>query len=246
MMRAVQRILGVFECFTPEADSLTLQEIADRIGLPKSTAFRIVQSLEQSGYLVRLDNQQYCLSFRFARLAGMVKSTLGIREIARPVLSDLSARTGETVSLHTVSGADRVCIDVLHGASPLRSFAQPGEHIPLRVGSASRVLLAWMPPEAAAPVIASIAKATRRARADLVRELEEVRERGYAVSHGERVLGLSAVSAPIKDFRDEVNYCISVNGPTVRVQADEKAVVKLVMKAAESISRLYGARVVEI
>ena len=61
-MRSVQRILAVFESFTSEKSSLTLQEIAGRIGLPKSTTFRLVQSLEKAGYLVRLEDQQYCLS----------------------------------------------------------------------------------------------------------------------------------------------------------------------------------------
>ena len=97
MMRSVQRILAVFESFTAEKNSLTLQEIADRIDLPKSTAFRFVQSLEKSGYLVRLEDQQYCLSLRFTRLAGLVKSTLGIREIARPMLAELAEKTKETV-----------------------------------------------------------------------------------------------------------------------------------------------------
>src|SRR5215210_8321522 len=110
MMRSVQRILAVFESFTAERSSLTLQEIADHIELPKSTAFRIVRSLEQAGYLVRLEDQRYCLSFRFTRLAGLVRSTLGIREIARPIMMELAERTEETVSIHTVSGKSRVCI----------------------------------------------------------------------------------------------------------------------------------------
>ncbi|MBN9427209.1 MAG: IclR family transcriptional regulator [Burkholderiales bacterium] len=242
MMRAVERILGVFECFTPEADSLSLQEIADRIELPKSTTFRIVQSLEQAGYLVRLENQQYCLSFRFVRLAGLVKSTLGIREIARPIMQELSGTTKETVSLHTVSGRNRVCIDVVHAASMLRSVTQPGEQIPLLVGSAAKVLMAYMPQNELAPILTHIARTTKRAKADVVEELAKVRAQGYAVSHGERVLGVSAVSAPIKDVNEQVHYCISVNGPSVRVQAHEKEFVKLAVKAAANISRLYGAQ----
>src|SRR5215210_6342492 len=104
MMRAVQRILAIFESFSTQRSSLTLQEIADRIELPKSTTFRIVQSLEQACYLVRLEDQKYCLSFRFTRLAGLVKSTLSIREIARPIMTELAEHTKETVSIHTVSG----------------------------------------------------------------------------------------------------------------------------------------------
>ena len=134
-MRAVQRIFAIFESFTAERSSLTLQEISDRIDLPKSTAFRIVQSLEQAGYLVRLEDQKYCLSFRFTRLAGLVKSTLGIREIARPIIAELAEKTKETVSIHTVSGRNRVCIDAIATTpSPLRSVVQPGEQVPLGIG----------------------------------------------------------------------------------------------------------------
>src|SRR3972149_6262252 len=112
MMRAVQRTLAVFDCFAPGRTSLTLQEIANRVGLPKSTAFRLVHSLDQAGYLVRLDNQEYCLPLRFTRLAGLVKSTLNIREIARPVMIELARRSNETVTLNTVSGRDGVGVGV--------------------------------------------------------------------------------------------------------------------------------------
>ena len=243
MMRAVERILGIFESFTPDADSLTLQQIADRIELPKSTAFRIVQSLEQAGYLVRLETQQYCLSFRLTRLAGLVKSTLGIREIARPVMAELSATTKETVSLHTVSGRNRVCIDVINGASPLRSVAQPGEQIPLGVGSASKVLMAHMAQAELSPLLTAVSRSTKQPKTEIIEELAKVRAKGYAVSHGERLLGVSAVSAAIKDVNEQVHYCLSVNGPSVRMQSHEKEYIKLIVKAAASVSRLYGARV---
>src|ERR1700712_1331056 len=59
-MRAVQRIIAILESFAPEKSTLTLQELADHIGLAKSTTFRIVQSLQRAGYLVRLQDQKYC------------------------------------------------------------------------------------------------------------------------------------------------------------------------------------------
>src|SRR5204862_8325646 len=102
---------AVFGSFTDEKSCRSLHEISSRIDLPKSTSFRIVLSLEQAGYLVRLEDHQYCLSFRFVRFAGLVKSTLGIREIARPIMMELAKKTKETVTLQTVNGKDRVCID---------------------------------------------------------------------------------------------------------------------------------------
>jgi DNA-binding IclR family transcriptional regulator len=240
MMRSVQRILAVFESFSPQRTSLSLQELADRIELPKSTAFRIVQSLEKAGYLVRQDDRQYCLSFRFLRLAGLVKSTLGIREIARPVMSELSKNTQEAASIHTVIGKNRVCIESVTAASTLRSVIQTGEQVPLLVGSATKVLLAYMPRKELSAFLPGIAKGTKRTQAAVLEDFKRIQEVGYAVSHGERLLGVSAISAPIFDVNEEVKYCLSLGGPSVRLQADEKGFVKLVVQAAAEISRQFG------
>lgn len=240
MMRSVQRILAIFESFSTERTSLSLQELADRIELPKSTAFRIVQSLEKAGYLVRLDDRQYCLSFRFLRLAGLVKSTLGIREIARPVMVDLSEKTQEATSIHTVIGSSRVCIESVAAASTLRSVIQPGEQVPLLAGSASKVLLAYMPKKELAGYLSAIAKGTKRTQTAVQEELRHVLDAGYAVSHGERLLGVSAISAPIFDVNEEVKYCLSLGGPSVRIQANEKNLTKMVVQAAAEISRQFG------
>ena len=243
MMRSVQRILAVFECYTPRKTSLTIQEIADGIHLPKSTVFRIVQSLEKAGYLVRMEDLRYCLSFRFTRLAGLVKSTLDIREIARPIMSDLAERTRETVAIHTVMGRSRVCIDSMASqVSGLRYVAQPGEQIALQAGSASKLLLAFMQPSQLVPILPAVARITKRTQGELQAEFARIRSQGYSVSHGERLLGLSAISAPIMDIKEEVGYCLTVNGPTVRMQSQEKEFVKLVKKAAADISRQFGGQ----
>lgn len=237
-------MLAVFESFTPSRFSLTLQEIADSIELPKSTAFRIVQSLEAHGYLVRREDRTYCLSFRFARLAGLVMSTLDIREIARPVMTALAERSSETVALHTVIAGKRACVDAVESSHlPLRTVIQPGEQIPLQAGSASKTLLAFMPEEELRAVLPSIAKFTRRSQRDWHAELARIRDQGYAVSHGERLAGLSAISAPIRDAREEVRYCITVNGPSVRMTPRERELVRLVRTAAADISRQYGGSV---
>ena len=243
MMRSVQRILAVFESFTSTKNSLTLQEIADHIELPKSTVFRILRSLEQSGYLVRLEDQRYCLSFRFTRLAGLVKSTLDIRAIAHPYMVELAEKTKETVAIFTVVGRNRVCIDsAATSSSQLRSVMQPGEQIPLQLGSGSKTLMAYLPKDELTPLLASITRTTKRAQSDMLAELATIREQGHAVSHGERLLGLSAIAVPIWDVNEEVHYCLAVNGPTVRIQMHEKEFIKLVKRAAADISRQFGGK----
>ena len=74
MIRAVGRALAVFDAYDNDHLSLSLQEIAERIRMPKTTAFRLVNTLERAGFLVRMDNQQYCLSLKMARLGGLVRA----------------------------------------------------------------------------------------------------------------------------------------------------------------------------
>jgi DNA-binding IclR family transcriptional regulator len=241
MMRAVQRTLAIFDCFTSERTSLTLQEMANRIRLPKSTTFRLVQSLDEAGYLVRLDNQAYCLSFRVTRLAGLVKSTLDIRQLARVTMIELARKASETVTLNMVIDRYRVCIDVIDTPSPLMSVTKPGERVRLIDGATARVLMASLPKNEFQKALSYAIKATGRKRADFIRELGRIREQGYAVTHGERVLGLTAISAPIEEREGRVSHCITVTGPTVRLQPREREVVKLVTRAAENVSRRLGA-----
>lgn len=240
MMRSVQRILAILESFSARSPSLTLQEIANRIDLPKSTTFRIVHSLEKAGYIVKLENGSYCLSFRFVRLAGLVMSTMGIRDIARPVMADLAEVTGETSSIHMLAGKERVCLDSVTAASPLRSVVQPGEHVPLNAGSATKVLVAYMSEEKGKPLAAEIAKASGRSVGEIEEELARIRELGYGTSHGERLPGVSAISAPIYDINDEVHYCLSVGGPSFRIQMHQDDLVPRLIDAARKISFHFG------
>ena len=242
MMRGVQRTVAVFDCFTPQGMSLTLQEISDHIGLAKSTTFRVVQSLEEAGYLIRLEDQKYCLSFRFTRLAGMVMSTLSIRQVCRPIMFELTRHTNETVSLNMASGRDRVCNESLDTPAPLMSLVRPGQSLPLdHKGATDKTLMAYLPQNELEKVVTRVAKATRRSRAEIMAELARVRKDGYCVSHGERFLGLTAITAPVWESNDAANHCLTILGPTVRLKPRVDEFLKLLLRATGDISRRLGA-----
>jgi DNA-binding IclR family transcriptional regulator len=242
MMRGVQRTVAVFECFTPERLSLTLQEIADTMQMAKSTTFRIVQSLEQAGYLIRLDDQKYCLSFRFTRLAGMVMSTLSIRQVARPLMIELARQTNETITLNVASGRVRTCIDVIDTPSPLMSLARPGQQVPLDgKGATAKTLMAHQPQERLRKLLGPAAKSAGRKPADLMAELARIRRDGYSASDGQRVLGLSAIAAPVWESDDTANYCLTLTAPTVRMEPKMDEFVRLMLKTSSDISRRLGA-----
>ena len=241
MMRGVGRTMAVFDCFTEDRPSLNLQSIANRVGLPKSTAFRLVQSLEQAGYLVRLDNQQYCLSHRFVRLAGLAQSGTDIRSVARSVMEDAARASGETVTLNAARGRERVCLHVVDTPSPLAAIAKPGQHVPLVDGATAKLLLAYLPRTDFGEAVSHAARISGQPHSSLLTELERVRHAGYAVTHGERVSGLSAVAAPVRDIGD-VGYCIAIAGPTARMKPRIAEHIRIATRAGEEVSRRLGAR----
>jgi DNA-binding IclR family transcriptional regulator len=241
-MRTVDRALAVFDCFTPEHRRLSLQDIARTAHLPKSTTFRLVQALEEQGYLARLENQQYSLSFKFVRLAGLVESNLDIRQIVRPVLEKLARACSESVTLSTVTGLERVCVDVVNTPSPLMSLTKPGEHIRLGIGATSLMLMASLPQPKLDRVLRSMPRNSGQSRQKLLLKLKGVRKRGYAVSHGGRIPGLSGVAVPVIDGEGEAQYCLSIVLPSVRATDRIPDLLKRALAAGADLSRRLGAR----
>jgi DNA-binding IclR family transcriptional regulator len=241
MIRAVGRALAIFDAFDNDHLSLSLQEIAERIRMPKTTAFRLVNTLERAGFLIRMDNQQYCLSLKIARLGGLVRSTLSIREIARPAMLEVNRQTQETITLNTIVGTDRMVLEVVDTPSPLMSMARLGQHMPLFLGASSRILLAHMEPAELERVLKVNAKGADFDRAAFDRELARFRKQGYALSRGQRVAGLTAISVPIFDISGRVPHCLSLTGPSVRVDPRDLDLAEIMMAAGRDISTRLGA-----
>ena len=241
MIRAVGRALAIFDAFDNEHLSLSLQEIAERILMPKTTAFRLVATLERAGFLIRMDNQQYCLSLKIARLGGLVRSTLSIREIARPIMLEVNKQTQETITLNTVVGTDRMVLEVVDSPAPLMSMARLGQHQPLFLGASSRILLAYMEPAELDHVLKTNAAGVDFDRAAFDRELARFRRQGYALSRGQRVAGLTAIAVPIFDINGRVPHCLALTGPSVRVDSRDLDLAEIMMTAGRDISTRLGA-----
>ncbi len=241
MIRAVGRALAIFDAYDNEHLSLSLQEIAERIQMPKTTAFRLVNTLERAGFLVRMDNQRYCLSLKLARLGGLVRSTLNIRDVARPIMLQVNEQVSETITLNAIVGHDRMVLDVVDTPAPLMSMVRPGERMPLLLSASARVLMAYMTPELLEAALAANVRTPDFDRAAFDREIQRFRRQGYGISRGQRVAGLTAIAVPIFDIHDQVNYCLSLTGPSVRVDPRDHELAEIMMTAGRDISTRLGA-----
>lgn len=237
MIRSVERALSILEAFTPQRTSLSLMEIGTRTKLSKATAYRLVSCLDQAGYLVRLENQQYCLSLKLLGLAGIVRSTLSIRDLARPIMTELVKLTGETITLNTVVGDERLCIEVFDTPAPLMTIVKQGERAPLNYGATGKILLAYLEPKRIDQITAKMSSAEREA---VRRQLERFRQQGYAHTKSERVAGVTAISVPIHDMEKRGHYSLSVTGPSVRIDLARVKLVPAMLSAGERLSAQLG------
>lgn len=240
-MRAIERSFAVLNCLAGAGTGRTLQEISCIIGLAKSTTFRIVRALESMGYLTRNDDLRYTLTPKLAQLATSADLTRNIKQLLRPVLIQLVRTTGENVALHCVSNFDRVCVDVTRSDAPLVGMYRPGEKLPLGLGAASMVLMAYMSMTELKRYLRPAAQAVGCTTAELKSILETTRQQGFAVSHGGGVRALTGVSAPIFNFDGSVTYALAVIVPTARVSGRVVGLTSAVTDAArEASNRLSG------
>ena len=241
-MRTIRRAFSVFDCFSSARPKLSLQEISQDLELAKSTTFRLVKTLEDLGYLVRLTDQRFCLSFKFVRLGGMAQSTLDVCQIARPVMESLARGSRESVTLFGVEGLDLICLDVVTTPAPLMSLYRPGERTPLTLGAASLMLLAHLPARDLERMLPAIARRVRHSQRDLRSILNNVRKQGYAVSHGGSAgPALSALSVPLFSADDAARYSLNIVMPTIRAQGRVAPLLRLLRKAGHKVSQGLGA-----
>ncbi len=220
-------------------------EIAGELGVHKSTAFRLVATLESHGMVEQNDERgKYRLGVGVLRLAGATTARLDVVQEARPICRKLAADSGETVNIAVLSDRSALYLDQVAGQSALQSHNWVGQHIPLHATSNGKVLLSGLSPDEIdnrLPRLPSYTAETVTTKAKLRRELAEVREQGYAVAVDELEVGLTAIAAPIRNAHGDVIASLSVSGPTFRLgEPRVKELVPVVQDAADEVSRRLG------
>lgn len=239
--RTLVRGLAILDCFGPNSSRLTLQQIAQLTGLPKATAFRLVHTLEATGWLVHSGPQEYALSGKFATRAAVQVDGLNLRDTARPIMRELAERSGHSVTLHTLAGDRRVWLEAIASAPILRAIHYSDQPVPLCLGGATLVLLASMPPLELQAILGSAAESAQCPPEELQAIIETTRRQGYAVSHGGGAAGITGIAAPIFTGRHGGLLCITVVLPTPAAKGQVAELVALTQDAAQRISQLLTA-----
>lgn len=243
-VQSVDRALAILEVLARTGEA-GVTEIAVELGVHKSTAFRLVATLEAHRLVEQTtDRGRYRLGMGILRLAGATTARLDLVQEARPIARQLAADTGETVNIAVLAESSALYLDQVAGSSALQPHNWVGQHIPLHATSNGKVLLAGLEEQALEQALGKLATYTPRTitgRAPLRAELDRVRDQGYAVAVDELEVGLTAVAAPIRNAHGDVVASMSVSGPSFRLPDDRvDEVVRAVRAAADEVSHRLG------
>ena len=245
-VQSVDRAIVILEILARSGE-VGVTELARELGVHKSTAFRLVAALERRDLVEQNAGRgKYRLGTGILRLAGATTSRLDLVQESRTVTRALAQHTGETVNLAVLSDGAALYMDQIAGSSALQPHNWVGQRIPLHATSNGKVLLSALDRNEVArqvPALRAYTANTITTLEGLMRELEEVRQRGFAIAIDELEIGLTAVAAPVRNIHGEVMASLSISGPTFRLDARRvPQMTDAVVVAAQEVSRRLGWR----
>lgn len=238
-VRAVERALDILLALDSAEQFLSVGELLKRVDLSRPTLYRLLQTLDQKGFVVSNGNpQRFALGPSVGRLANLWTSRSGITPAAQPVMQRLWETTGETVSLLVHQGLQRVCLAELASRQPLSFRRGHGYSEDVCKGASGRAILAFLDdPQNYLPD--TISSAFREA---FLRELNRVREIGYATSRDELIRGAVAVAAPFFGANGRVLGSLAVFGPSVRLNQERiDTIASELVEGTRDLSRALGS-----
>jgi DNA-binding IclR family transcriptional regulator len=240
----LKRLTEILSLFTADRPELTPLEVANLIGLPRSTVYRLLNNIAEAGFL-DFDEPagRYRIGIRLASLGALAQRSTSLQRTVYPTLQWLSVQTQETATLMVRSGTEGLTIDVVESFQPLMVQGLLGGRLPLHASAGGKVLLAWLPEaDRRALIRQPLKRYTAATITDYARfsgELTRVRDRGYSTVRGEWVDELFGAAAPVRNHVGHVVGAITVGGPRTRINPERLG--ELAEAAVEAASQASAA-----
>lgn len=241
-----ERAFSVLEMLG-RSGTVVVADLVTALGIPKTTAHRLVGNLEDYGYLQKSsDRGQYTVAPRLLELASSILQSAMTQAPTHAVLMDLTRRIGESSSLGMMRGKDLVYIDSATADSPLTLLFQSGQRAPLYCTSSGRVVLAHMDKRQLDSFLMSgpwerMTPFTIVEPARLQQEVEQVRAQGFATSESEFVVGVVGAAVPVYGPTNKLVACLSISAPTARkALTDLIELIPLMQNSSKRITRILS------
>jgi len=246
-VQSLCRALSILNVIADDDHGMTMTDISQRAALPMSTTHRLLTTLQHERY-VRYDNDQslWKMGVQAFIIGNAFVSSRDVIATSRPLMAALMEKSGETVNLAVIDQGECIYLAQVECRQMMRVQAKPGSRVPIHSSAVGKALLAAMPVEKAKKFIQmrEFERATDNTVIDqkaLCKEIEEVRDIGFAYDDEEHCIGLRCVASAIYDEFGEPIAAVSLSGPMARV-GDERFPVlgDMVKECAAEITAAMG------
>jgi DNA-binding IclR family transcriptional regulator len=241
-VQSIDRAIQILRCFE-NGGRLKLSEISNAVGLHKSTTYGIVTTLKNNGLLEKNEETgKYQLGIELCRIAASVQ--MDLRGICNQHIRQLSDSTGETVNLVIPDDADVIYIEKQESNRSVKISTSIGKRLPMYCTGVGKAILAFLPIEEASSILdktmlVPYTKNTLTSKDAIIRQLEQARERGYALDMEELEYGLVCVAVPLLNNRRRPIAALSCSGPKQRMSTERiDAISSDLIQHADAIFRM--------
>ncbi len=246
-VQSAERIFEILEYLAAHG-ACALTEIGCALSLSKSTTHRLLQSLCLMGYVTKDSfTGRYTLTFKILEIAGRVLDRIDVLGVAHKYIDRLMKQTRETVHFVQREGSHIVYVDKVESdASSIRMVSRIGLRMPMYCTGVGKAMLAQMSEREVREIwkASPIEKFTENTITDwdvLLRELAEIRLRGYAVDNEENELGVRCIAACVQDYTGRADAAFSISAPAVRMSSERlRELAVYVLQTRRDISRELG------
>ncbi len=221
-IRAVERALDVLQCFSSRTPELTMTQIADQIGIHKSTVHRLLGTLERRKFVERDPGTgAYRLGIRLLQMAYLTLEHNDLRRVTTPFLRRLLDRYQESVDFSVLDQTDVVFVNHFDGPQRVKVAATTGQRLPAFATASGKAILAYLPEDTVKHLLSQgmprYTEKTPQTPEAVLEDLRRIKEQGFAYSVQEFEDGINAVAAPILDEADRPFASVAVVGPAFRL-----------------------------
>lgn len=234
--KTVVRSMGILNLFINHA-KLSFNEIIELSGIPKTSVYRMLQSLEEMGLVDKDALGKYSLGILFLRFGHLVSERLDIRQVALPTMEELHKEFGEAINLIIRDGDEAVYIEKLESIQPVRLYTTIGRRSPLYAGACARSILSFLSAVEREEYLKKVdlkpyAKGTIVNIDELRETISEARNAGYTISYSELEDFTAAVAVPIFDHTGEAIAGLSIAG--IETNYQKETLEKYIVRAKEA------------
>jgi len=246
-INSIIRASHILKCLSGGKSHFKMSELARHVGLDRSTTYRILLSLERTGF-VEKDKKAgtYSLGLAAFEIGNAYLSQMDLIQVCRPIMADLAQKVQETVHLAVLSDTEIVYVDKCDSPRTLGVMSKIGQRGPVYCTALGKTLLAFQSEDEQSRIIHDIrliplTPRTITSKQKLVEELKGIRKQGYALDRREIEEDVECIGAPIRNHIGDVIAALSISGPQKKIGTpQEKQFILDVVKAAALISSKLG------